>query len=75
MTKEDLDDIKYVHKNLMEGLKVPLTKVNKETKEFLDKHPEGKIKDLPKELKDVLFNTFKEVQEIKEEKKNQNKDE
>lgn len=49
--------------------------MSKETKEFLDKHPEGKIKDLPKELKDIFSNIFKEVQEIKEEKKNQNKDE
>ena len=32
MNKEDLDDIKYVHKNLMEGLKVPLTKMSKERK-------------------------------------------
>ena len=30
MNKEDLDDIKYVHKNLMEGLRVPLTKMSKE---------------------------------------------
>lgn len=49
--------------------------MSKETKEFLDKHPEGKIKDLPKELRDTFYNIFKEVQEIAEEKKNQNKDE
>jgi hypothetical protein len=41
MNKEDLDDIKYVHKNLMEGLRVPLTKMNKEqfyklSREWLD---------------------------------------
>ena len=48
--------------------------MNKETKEFLDKNPEGKIKDLPKELKDIFFSIFNEIQEIKEERKNQNKD-
>ena len=28
MSKEDLDDIKYVHKNLIKGLKVPLIERN-----------------------------------------------
>ena len=30
MSKEHLDDIKYVHKNLMEGLKLPPIKMSKE---------------------------------------------
>lgn len=50
-------------------------KLSKEAKEFLNKNPEGKIADLPEELKDIFSNIFKEVQEIAEEKKNQNKDE
>ena len=32
MSKEHLDDIKYVHKNLMEGLKLPPIKMSKESK-------------------------------------------
>jgi len=50
-------------------------KLSKETKEFLDKNPEGKIEDLPKEMKDIFSNIFGKIEEIVEEKKNQNKNE
>jgi hypothetical protein len=58
MNKEDLDDIKYVHKNLMEGLRVPLTKMSKEefyklSREWLDSG-DWKITSLSLDLKTWL---------------------
>jgi hypothetical protein len=39
-------------------------KLSKETKEYLDNNPEGKIEDLPKEMKDIISNIFSRAEEV-----------